>query len=141
MAEARDGDYVASLTLARAQRVARRDTAADAALRGGRQRVREGLPRTTLRELGVPQARGLPSPRRSSSSSPPTCRRLSRRCAPRTPARAASPLQQLVRGRLVGRADEARTLRQHWDNAQQARGHLVLVSGEPGVGKTRLAQD
>ena len=48
----------------------------------------------------------------------------------------AAPLQQLVRGRLVGRAAEQQQLRQRWSEAQQARGQLVLLSGEPGVGKT-----
>jgi tetratricopeptide (TPR) repeat protein len=46
-----------------------------------------------------------------------------------------------VRGQLVGRSRELQQLKQHWANAQQARGQLVLLSGEPGVGKTRLAQD
>ena len=54
---------------------------------------------------------------------------------------AGAPLHDLVRGKLVGRAAELTQLRQHWDQAQQARGHLVLLSGEPGVGKTRLAQE
>jgi tetratricopeptide (TPR) repeat protein len=46
-----------------------------------------------------------------------------------------------VRGKLVGRMTELQQLKQHWAQAQQARGHLVLLSGEPGVGKTRLAED
>ncbi len=50
-------------------------------------------------------------------------------------------LRELVRGKLVGRASELQQLKRHWDLAQQARGHLILLSGEPGVGKTRLAQD
>src|SRR3984893_18438694 len=53
----------------------------------------------------------------------------------------AAPLEQLVRGQLVGRGGEQQQLRAHWDQAQQARCHLLLLSGEPGVGKTRLAQD
>ena len=53
----------------------------------------------------------------------------------------AALLQDLVRGRLVGRMAESGQLQQHWNRAQQARGHLVLLSGEPGVGKTRLAQE
>ena len=56
-------------------------------------------------------------------------------------AASSAPLQQLVRGQLVGRANELQQLQQHWANAQHARGQLVLLSGEPGVGKTRLAQD
>src|SRR4029434_4150373 len=53
----------------------------------------------------------------------------------------SAPLHQLVRGQLVGRSHELQQLKQHWATAQQARGQLVLLSGEPGVGKTRLAQD
>jgi tetratricopeptide (TPR) repeat protein len=143
-AEARDGDYVASLTLARSQRVAAAghggQTLLSTAAADG---VREGLPKgATLRELGVHKLRGLAEPEAIfelvvadlPSAFPPLR-------VEDIGAATVSPLQQLVRGRLVGRADEARTLRQHWDNARQARGHLVLVSGEPGIGKTRLAQE
>src|SRR6185503_6298224 len=54
---------------------------------------------------------------------------------------AGTSLRDLVRGKLVGRAAELKHLKQYWDLAQQARGQLVLLSGEPGVGKTRLAQE
>jgi tetratricopeptide (TPR) repeat protein len=54
---------------------------------------------------------------------------------------AASPLEQIVRGRLVGRANELSQLRQHWSQAMQGNGHLVMISGEPGVGKSRLADE
>jgi tetratricopeptide (TPR) repeat protein len=50
-------------------------------------------------------------------------------------------LGQLVRGRLVGRHDELEELRKLWRRAMQGQGHLALVSGEPGVGKTRLARE
>jgi class 3 adenylate cyclase len=39
---------------------------------------------------------------------------------------------------FVGRAGEMRLLRKRWARAQRGRGHLVLVSGEPGIGKSRL---
>ncbi len=48
-------------------------------------------------------------------------------------------LDRLERGRLVGRSAEMEQLEQHRAHAAQGRGHLVLLSGEPGVGKTRLA--
>lgn len=41
---------------------------------------------------------------------------------------------------VVGRAAELATLRQHLGAAQQGRGALVLIEGEPGIGKTYLAQ-
>ncbi len=53
----------------------------------------------------------------------------------------SSPFGQLVQGQLVGRNGELEQLQRHWNLAQQSRGHLVLLSGEPGVGKTRLAQE
>jgi predicted ATPase len=50
-------------------------------------------------------------------------------------------LQQIVQGRLVGRGAELDSLRQHWRQAQGGIAQLVLISGEPGVGKTRLANE
>jgi predicted ATPase len=50
-------------------------------------------------------------------------------------------LEQLVRGRLVGRVHELHQLRELWRIAQQGRRHVALVSGEPGAGKTRLANE
>ncbi len=52
-----------------------------------------------------------------------------------------SLLEQLGRGRLVGRRSELAQLRELWARTQQGRGHLALISGEPGVGKTRLARE
>ena len=57
-------------------------------------------------------------------------------------APAAAPvLGQLVRGRLVARGDELASLREFWNQANRGQGHMVLVSGEPGVGKTRLVRE
>ncbi|HTK32663.1 MAG TPA: AAA family ATPase [Candidatus Saccharimonadaceae bacterium] len=50
-------------------------------------------------------------------------------------------LDQLARGRLVGRRGELQQLRELWQRARRGQGHLALVSGEPGVGKTRLANE
>ncbi|MGH7740546.1 MAG: ATP-binding protein, partial [Candidatus Eiseniibacteriota bacterium] len=50
-------------------------------------------------------------------------------------------LDQLARGRLVGRRAELEALRGLWQRSRQGHGHLALVSGEPGVGKTRLANE
>jgi DNA-binding CsgD family transcriptional regulator/tetratricopeptide (TPR) repeat protein/predicted Ser/Thr protein kinase len=50
-------------------------------------------------------------------------------------------LSQLVRGRMVGRRHEITQLRELWTRAQQGQGHLALISGEPGIGKTRLANE
>jgi eukaryotic-like serine/threonine-protein kinase len=50
-------------------------------------------------------------------------------------------LEQLARGRLIGRRTELQQLRELWVRARRGNGHLALVSGEPGVGKTRLANE
>lgn len=50
-------------------------------------------------------------------------------------------LDALSRGRLVGRVVELAELRELWQRAREARGHAVLISGEPGAGKTRLARE
>jgi tRNA A-37 threonylcarbamoyl transferase component Bud32/tetratricopeptide (TPR) repeat protein len=50
-------------------------------------------------------------------------------------------LDQLARGRLIGRRGEIQQLRELWQRARRGQGHLALISGEPGVGKTRLAHE
>jgi tetratricopeptide (TPR) repeat protein len=53
-----------------------------------------------------------------------------------------SLLDRIVRGRLVARQAELAQLIELWSHAQQeGHSHLVLISGEPGVGKTRLAHE
>ncbi|MGE0824774.1 MAG: adenylate/guanylate cyclase domain-containing protein [Candidatus Binatia bacterium] len=42
---------------------------------------------------------------------------------------------------LVGRDTELALLRQRWAQAKAGAGHVVLLSGEPGIGKSRLVQD
>jgi DNA-binding SARP family transcriptional activator len=43
--------------------------------------------------------------------------------------------------RLVGRTVEMKTLREVWQRASQGRAQMVLVEGEPGIGKTRLVEE
>src|SRR5262245_25459305 len=50
-------------------------------------------------------------------------------------------LDALARGRLVGRAAELAETRELWRRAREGHGHAVLLSGEPGAGKTRLARE
>jgi predicted ATPase/serine/threonine protein kinase/class 3 adenylate cyclase len=63
--------------------------------------------------------------------------------APDTPApadrRHTARLNRL--SRFVGRADELRDLKRAVEGALSGRGGLVMVSGEPGIGKTRLAEE
>jgi DNA-binding SARP family transcriptional activator len=42
---------------------------------------------------------------------------------------------------LVGRAEELRVLRKHWNAAAAGAGSLLLVEGEAGIGKTRLCEE
>jgi tetratricopeptide (TPR) repeat protein len=58
-----------------------------------------------------------------------------------TLAGASTALGGLVRGRMVGRDREVDSLRRSWSEATLGRGGMVLVSGEPGSGKTRLARE
>jgi len=41
---------------------------------------------------------------------------------------------------LVGRAQEVGLLLDRWEQAGEGRGQVVLLTGEPGIGKSRLAQ-
>lgn len=42
---------------------------------------------------------------------------------------------------LVGRDDEMAILQSIWEAARRGSAHLVLLTGEPGIGKSRLAQE
>ncbi len=57
---------------------------------------------------------------------------------------AQSRFDAAVRGGLtplVGREEELGLLQQRWAQAKIGSGHVVLVSGEPGIGKSRLVQE
>ncbi|NIQ91922.1 MAG: serine/threonine-protein kinase PknK, partial [Deltaproteobacteria bacterium] len=58
-----------------------------------------------------------------------------------TPARELSVLERIERGRLVGRARELAEARALWRKAAAGEGGMLLVSGEPGIGKTRLVRE
>jgi ABC-type oligopeptide transport system substrate-binding subunit len=59
------------------------------------------------------------------------------------PTRTASTsaLERIARGHLVGREDELREARSVWHQAAAGQGQVLLISGEPGVGKTRLTRE
>ena len=50
-------------------------------------------------------------------------------------------LGQIVRGRMVGREHELADLMGVWKRAMAGEGQVLLVSGEPGIGKTRLVKE
>jgi predicted ATPase len=52
-----------------------------------------------------------------------------------------SQVRRLVRGRLVGRDAELEAALQVWGMAMNGQGQVLLVSGEPGIGKTRFVKE
>jgi len=54
---------------------------------------------------------------------------------------AANPLDRLAAGVFVGREREVEELRRGLDDALSGRGRLLLLVGEPGIGKTRTASE
>jgi class 3 adenylate cyclase/predicted ATPase len=42
---------------------------------------------------------------------------------------------------LVGREEEIAILMRHWERARQGDGQLVLIVGEPGIGKSRMIEE
>ena len=56
-------------------------------------------------------------------------------------ARPANPLESLAGGVFVGREHELEQLREAVDGGLSGRGSLQLLVGEPGIGKTRAAEE
>jgi serine/threonine protein kinase/tetratricopeptide (TPR) repeat protein len=50
-------------------------------------------------------------------------------------------LDRIVRGRFVGRQREFAEARALWRKASSGQGQALLISGEPGIGKTRLMHE
>jgi len=53
----------------------------------------------------------------------------------------ASPLERIVRGKLVGRERELAEANLCWQRTIAGEGQALLISGEPGVGKTRFTRE
>jgi DNA-binding SARP family transcriptional activator/tetratricopeptide (TPR) repeat protein len=51
------------------------------------------------------------------------------------------PLARVERSPFVGREDALGWLRAEWSHARSGAGRLVVVAGDPGIGKTRLASE
>lgn len=43
--------------------------------------------------------------------------------------------------RFIGREEESNLLLKRWEEVQEGRGHMMLLSGEAGIGKSRLIQE
>ena len=50
-------------------------------------------------------------------------------------------LDRIVRGRIVGRETEFQEARSLWQKTTTGQGQVLLISGEPGIGKTRLMRE
>jgi WD40 repeat protein/DNA-binding SARP family transcriptional activator len=73
-------------------------------------------------------------------------RRLQEQILAHDPALDARPAPELPRqleggSPLIGRDRELRWLRKRWAEAEEGRTRVALVSGSPGIGKTRLAAE
>ncbi len=53
----------------------------------------------------------------------------------------ASLLDMMTRGRLIDREEELASLKSALESVLSGRGQVVLVDGEPGIGKTRLVDE
>jgi len=83
----------------------------------------------TVTDLGSQMIKGLPAPLR--------VYRIE------SDSEAAHPLDAAAGQALtplVGRDQEVGFLLDRWEHAKDGRGHVVLLSGEPGIGKSRLAR-
>jgi tetratricopeptide (TPR) repeat protein len=60
---------------------------------------------------------------------------------PSQPVSQVMLLERILRGRLVGRAQELAQIDALWEKALTGEGQVLLIAGEPGVGKTRLARE
>lgn len=58
-----------------------------------------------------------------------------------TPVEGFSVLERIVRGRIVGREKELKIAKTMWQIAAAGDGQLLFISGEPGIGKTRLRHE
>src|SRR6202158_1905599 len=124
-AEARDGDYLSSLTVVRAQRVAAAGHGGQTLLSSGAaEKVRPSLPTgSTRRDLGAHKLRGLAEAENIyqlvASDLPSDFPPLR---VEHAGGAAAVPLRQLVRGQLVDRGGGRPQLRAHWAPGEQAGG-------------------
>jgi ABC-type oligopeptide transport system substrate-binding subunit len=57
------------------------------------------------------------------------------------PAEELSVLERIERGRMVGREQELQQARALWNATLVGQGKMLLISGEPGIGKTRLVRE
>lgn len=142
-AEVVDGEYQSGLTLIRAQRFMAAGHGGQILLSPATSAGLDGaLPAgVVLRDLGALRLRGLAQAEHIYQVIAPELPDTFPPLRGSTETETTDLFGQLVQGRLVGRSAELEQLQRQWRLTQQGRGHLALLSGEPGVGKTRLAQE
>ena len=79
-----------------------------------------------------------PRRHRRSRASPSTC--LPGRCCGASAVESRFEALRTATTPLVGRDEEIDLLLRRWEQAKSGDGQVVLISGEPGIGKSRLAQ-
>ncbi len=84
--------------------------------------------RVVVTDLGAQTLKGLPAPLHAYRVEADEAAPSSRDAA----AAAVTP--------LVGRDQEVGLLLAHWEHVKDNRGHVVLLGGEPGIGKSRLVR-
>jgi predicted ATP-dependent serine protease len=80
------------------------------------------------RDLGIVELKGLPQPVRGL-----------RIVGESTVESRFEALHSSARTALVGREEETELLLRRWQRAKNGEGEVVLISGEPGIGKSRLS--
>jgi len=53
----------------------------------------------------------------------------------------SSQIKRLVHGQIVGREHELKQVNEIWNRVNAGQTRVLLISGEPGIGKTRLARE
>jgi class 3 adenylate cyclase len=104
--------------------------------------VRDRLPREVeLVDLGRHELRGLSRPEQVFELRPVAAQAVPAPGAVAVEPPAAEPTMALPRGAFVGRERELAELVGGLDDAFAGRGRLFLLAGEPGIGKSRLADE
>ncbi len=55
--------------------------------------------------------------------------------------KSASPFDRLIRGQLIGREPELERVKEIWKRVNTGEARVLLIGGEPGIGKSRLARE
>jgi DNA-binding SARP family transcriptional activator len=104
--------------------------------------VHDRLPRNVeLVDLGRHQLRGLSRPENVFELRPVAAEAGPEPAVVSVEPAVAKPALEVPHGRFVGRERELRELVAGLDDAVGGHGRLFLVSGEPGIGKSRLADE